>query len=230
MRIIGLSNDQVVFETVLPHGTDPYDLAAQQGYQVRRPCEAVRDNGDISLRLEVTAQEDQPQRCQHDQGRPAVHTDPGPMLADGETPVRRQRIAAYAVVRSARGLLATEFSDRTAVAGQWGLPGGGLDDGEQPTEAVVREIGEETQQLVELGRLITVQSAHWVGRAPTGVVEDFQAIRLVYAARCEQPTEPVVADVGGTTESARWVNLNDWATLNWTPGWRLILSEQLAGS
>ena len=39
-------------------------------------------------------------------------------------PVVRQRLAAYSIVLSDRGLLATEFSERTAVPGSWGLPGG----------------------------------------------------------------------------------------------------------
>jgi hypothetical protein len=38
----------------------------------------------------------------------------------------------------------------------------------------------------------------------------------------------VVVDVGGTTESARWVPLDAWRTLAWTPGWRLILQGRLA--
>ncbi len=37
-------------------------------------------------------------------------------------PPLRQRVAAYGIVLSERGLLATQFSDRTAVPGLWGLP------------------------------------------------------------------------------------------------------------
>ena len=61
-------------------------------------------------------------------------------------PVIRQRVAAYAVVVSEPGLLATEYSDRTAVAERWGMPGGGIDDHEEPDEAVLREVAEETSQ------------------------------------------------------------------------------------
>ena len=76
-----------------------------------------------------------------------------------------------------------------------------------------------------LDELVSVQTSHWVGRSPRGTLEDFQAVRLVYRATCPEPREPRVLDVGGTTESARWVPLAEWPTLSWTHNW-----EQLLGS
>jgi 8-oxo-dGTP pyrophosphatase MutT (NUDIX family) len=140
----------------------------------------------------------------------------------------RQRIAAYAIVTSSRGLLATEYSDRTAVSGRWGMPGGGIDDGEQPVDAVLREVAEETDQEIELGDLVVVQTSHWIGRSPRGTLEDFQAVRLIYRATCPRPTEPQVLDLGGTTESAVWVPLDAWPTLSWTNNWDQVLREQLS--
>jgi 8-oxo-dGTP pyrophosphatase MutT (NUDIX family) len=124
-------------------------------------------------------------------------------------------------------LLATEFSARTAVPGRWGMPGGGIDDHEQPRDAVLREVAEETQQVVTLGGLVEVQTSHWVGRSPRDTVEDYHAVRLIYTATCPHPTPPVVADVGGTTESARWVPLDQWSALSWTVGWRQVLQARL---
>ena len=66
--------------------------------------------------------------------------DPGLVLAEDDEPIVRQRVAAYAVVLSDLGLLATQYSGRTAVAGRWGMPGGGLDDAEEPTDGVLREV------------------------------------------------------------------------------------------
>jgi 8-oxo-dGTP diphosphatase len=42
----------------------------------------------------------------------------------------------------------------------WGLPGGGLDYGEQPEEAVVRELFEETGMKVEIEKLLFART--WV--------------------------------------------------------------------
>ena len=45
--------------------------------------------------------------------------------------------------------------------------GGGLEVGETPSAAVIREVNEETGQQMRIGRLIDVQSDHWIGRAPS---------------------------------------------------------------
>jgi 8-oxo-dGTP pyrophosphatase MutT (NUDIX family) len=44
--------------------------------------------------------------------------------------------------------------------GQWGLPGGAIDPGEEPAEAVVREVHEETGLLVQPTRIVGVYGGH----------------------------------------------------------------------
>ena len=145
-----------------------------------------------------------------------------------DEPVRPyQRIAAYAVVRSRRGLLGTECSPRTAVPGLWALPGGGLEPGESPAQAVTREVMEESGQRVRLNRIIDLQSDHWIGRSPTGVLEDFHALRIIYSATSENPTDPYVIDVGGTTQSAQWIPLWRWRRLSWGTATRMCLETHL---
>jgi hypothetical protein len=56
---------------------------------------------------------------------------------------------------------------------------------------------------------VDVGSAHFVGRSPTGRLEDFHGIRIVYRADVEQVREPEVLDVGGSTSQAAWVALAD---------------------
>ena len=230
MRVVGSTGDGAaaptveVFTAPLAHGVDPAVLAHDAGYAVVRPLSAARDaDGELELQLLVRPLAGEP--------RPAVPRrgqDANLQLPAGAEPEVRQRFAAYAVVTSSRGLLATQYSDRTAVSGRWGMPGGGIDDGEQPVDAVLREIAEETDQQVELGDLVVVQTSHWIGRSPRGTLEDFQAVRLIYRATCPQPREPRVLDLGGTTESARWVPLAAWSTLAWTHNWDQVLRELLA--
>lgn len=216
-------NGVVRFSAVLGHGADPEALAHEHGCTPVRPLEAWRDpDGTLVLRLLVAPGTDRAATSVATRGR-----DRDLVIPDGVVPEVRQRFAAYAVVRSPQGLLATEYSARTAVGGRWGMPGGGLDDGEEPTDAVLREVHEETSQTVVLGDLVRVQTAHWVGRSPRGTIEDFHAVRLIYLADCPDPTRPVVLDTGGTTESARWVLLEAWAEVAWTQNWRLALGELL---
>jgi 8-oxo-dGTP pyrophosphatase MutT (NUDIX family) len=211
------------FAVPLPHGADPTVVAYDQGWVVERPLDALRDDsGELVLRFAVRPVGEEGRPVQRPTGR-----DVGLELAAGEEPVVRQRVAAYGVVLSERGLLATQYSDRTAVDGRWGMPGGGIDAGEQPAATVVREVHEETAQTVELGELVTVQTSHWLGRSPHRRAEDFHAVRLVYRATCPTPADPVVLDIGGTTADARWVPLADWRTVNWTVNWRDALEQLL---
>jgi 8-oxo-dGTP pyrophosphatase MutT (NUDIX family) len=224
MKIIGVGPDGgVTFQDVLDHGIDPAGLAHDRGFIAIRPIDVVRDDhGELVLRLQV-----RPPTGEH---RPTIQPrgrDAGLVLTPDRPPVVRQRVAGYAVVLSARGLLATEFSNRTAIAGRWGMPGGGLDDHEQPEAAVLREVMEETSQIIRLGKLIKVHTSRWIGRNPDREVEDFHAVRLIYRAHCEAPTDPFVLDSDGTTRSARWVPVDSWETLHWTQNWHEVLAELL---
>lgn len=220
----GALEQSPVFERPLDHGQHPETAAHEAGYLLSRPLDARRDpsDGELVVRWVVLPADGHPAPDVPGRGE-----DSGIDLTD-VVPVPKQRVAAYALVRSARGLLATEFSDRTAAPGRWGLPGGGIEAREEPAEAVVREVVEETDQQVTLGALAAVQSSHWIGRSPGGVIQDFHAIRLVYLADCAAPTTPRVLDVDGTTASARWVSTRRWRRLAWTAGWRTLLASLLA--
>jgi 8-oxo-dGTP pyrophosphatase MutT (NUDIX family) len=224
VQVIGVTDDgQTAFTRELEQGGDPLVLAFDLGYVLNRPLDAVRNvDGDIDLRLSV-----RPRTGQRRPRRSGRSQDPGLDLGSVTELEVRQRVAAYVLVTSERGLLATEFSNRTSVPGRWGLPGGGIDEDEQPCDAVLREVAEETRQVVQLGELVGVQTSHWVGRSPRNTLEDYHAVRLVYEATCDRPTEPVVVDVGGTTESARWVPLEHWSDVAWTTGWRQLLKDRL---
>ncbi|MFZ2166810.1 MAG: NUDIX domain-containing protein [Propionibacteriaceae bacterium] len=226
MKIVGVAipGGTPVFSRTLAHGADPHRVAWELGFRIQRPLSVVGRGDELALTVLVTPHQRSvavlpPQRIRS--------MDPGLRLDRGVTPVRRQRIAAYAIVVSSAGLLATEFSDRTAVPGLWGLPGGGIDPDEVPAQAVQREVFEETGQDIELVCLLDLQTDHWIGRAPSGAIEDFHAVRIIYAALCPEPSEPVVHDAGGTTASTRWVEAAHWADLPWATGVRTLLERHL---
>ena len=86
----------------------------------------------------------------------------------------------------------------------WTLPGGGIEFGEHPDDAVVREVHEETGLDCRLGPPLWIGSAHRVvdrEQDPT----DMHSVRIVYDAwvAADAP-EPQVVEVDGSTVDARW--------------------------
>ncbi len=204
ITVVGTREGEVVTRFALAHGEDPAVGLAVRGW----PGTVVGVEGvlgDLTLRYAV---------------QPAAPLDPplgpeGPGLTDAERlgVDPHQRVAAYAVVVADDRLLLTQLAGYTGAEGRWNLPGGGLDPGESPTDGVVREVAEETGQVVDDVRLVDVMTQHWVGRSPRGL-EDYHAVRLLHTARCRRPTRPVVHDVGGSTSDARWVPLDDLGSVN----------------
>jgi 8-oxo-dGTP diphosphatase len=116
---------------------------------------------------------------------------------------RRQRVAAYALI--VRAGLAPSISETEL----WTLPGGGVEFGERPDDAVVREVHEETGLDCRLGRPLWVGSAHRVvdrGGEPT----ELHSIRIVYDAWVASDAPgPRVIEVDGSTIDARWLPVAD---------------------
>ncbi len=121
-------------------------------------------------------------------------------------PVTRQRLAAYALVLRGDDVLLTRNSVRGPYPGTWTLPGGGVDHGENPVVAVVREVAEETGLVATVGDLLGVHDEHFTGTAPTGVEEDFHGVHLVFAATVDG-ADPAVHEHEGTTDAVAWTPL-----------------------
>ena len=197
---------RVLLDRPLGHGEHPVDTMWRAGLRVLEETGVEHDPTKGCTTLLVDAV-------------PLTDADPAPttrmpgrdahlVVHPGEVPVSVQRLAVAALVRSSRGVLLAQLSARTNLAGWWTLPGGGVDPGETPIAALHREVFEETGQRIDPTGYLTTLVAHWVGRAPDGRLEDFHAVRLVFAADCSDPVDPVVHDVDGTTSAASWVSLD----------------------
>lgn len=122
---------------------------------------------------------------------------------------RMQRISAYAVIRRDDTVLLTRISPLGHHSGHWTLPGGGVDHGEPPAEALVREVAEECGVPCIVGRLLDVHDVHFEGTAPSGRQEDFHGVHLIYEASLPPGAEPQLAEVGGTTDQVAWIPVAD---------------------
>lgn len=118
---------------------------------------------------------------------------------------KRQRVAAYAVIIRDDHILLTRLSPLVTPDELWTLPGGGLDHGEDPRDAVIREIREETGLDAEVSDTARVYSAHMPQAWRSGRRVNAHAVRIVYDGWVPPGAPaPRVIEVDGSTIEAAW--------------------------
>jgi len=129
------------------------------------------------------------------------------------------RLAAYALLPPTRPdgrtddrVVLVEASRRSDLAGHWFLPGGGVDHGEHPDDAVVREVGEETGLQVRV--LGVRQVLTDVLDLPHRGVQ-VHTVRLVYAV--EVTGGVLGSEVDGSSEHLAVVTAAEAASLPLAP-------------
>lgn len=117
---------------------------------------------------------------------------------------RVQRVGAYGVcVDSEQRILLCRLTEVTNRPGWWTLPGGGVDFGERPRDAVVREVREETGLDGVAEELLEVDSIErFVKLDESDEPVEYHAVRVVY--RVSVTGGELVHEVSGTTDRAAW--------------------------
>jgi ADP-ribose pyrophosphatase YjhB (NUDIX family) len=132
---------------------------------------------------------------------------------------RGQRFAAYGLVTDPAGrVLLTLIADGFPGAGRWHLPGGGTDHGEQPVAAFLRELAEEAGQVGRVTGLLDVSHSRIPAAVgPEGYPVDWHAVRALFRAQVDAPTEARVTEAaGGSTARAAWFDRDRAARLRLT--------------
>jgi 8-oxo-dGTP diphosphatase len=124
-----------------------------------------------------------------------------------DAPRRQTRVAAYALCTDGDAILLSRIAPGATASsdGMWTLPGGGIDFGEHPRDAALRELSEETGLSGEIIELADVDSwaGHFVHPAD-GVPTDFHAIRIIYRVRITGGELRV--EVDGSSDACAWVS------------------------
>ncbi|MBE7702108.1 (deoxy)nucleoside triphosphate pyrophosphohydrolase [Oerskovia sp. Sa1BUA8] len=122
----------------------------------------------------------------------------------------RRLVVAAAVVddlTTPRLLLAARRSRPVELAGRWEFPGGKVDPGETPVDALHRELREELGVAVDLGEeLVGPDDGGWI-------ITDRHVMRLWLARIVGGEPEPLVEH-----DALRWLPAGEWGSVDWLDG------------
>ena len=110
------------------------------------------------------------------------------------------RLAAYGVIRRGDAILLCRISPSYPAAGMWTLPGGGIEFGEPPDVAALREVEEETGLIARITGEPRILSHTGVWRRPQPVA--YHHLRFVYPMEVIGGSERM--EVDGSTDACGW--------------------------
>ena len=121
------------------------------------------------------------------------------------------RLAAYGVIRRAGTLLLCRVAPGNLGEGLWTLPGGGLEFGEAPDAAVVREVEEETGLVARITGPPAIHSDTGTWPYSAGPVP-YHTVRFVYPMAIVGGSER--REVDGSTDDIGWFDLDELGAMS----------------
>ena len=119
-----------------------------------------------------------------------------------------QQVVGAAVVRDGR-VLAARRTTPAAAAGRWEFPGGKVEPGESPEEALVREVAEELGVRIEVRRWLA-------GAVPIGTAYELTVAVAAVVSGDPHPTEH---------DAVRWLAADELDDVDWLDPDRPFLAE-----
>ncbi|SIM71293.1 NUDIX hydrolase [Micromonospora cremea] len=124
---------------------------------------------------------------------------------------QRLRVASYAVCLRDGRLLLARWVSPDGSRRHWTLPGGGVEHAEDPFDAVVREVAEETGYQAQVEQLLGVNSrtrhVEWGDRGAA----ELHMLAVFYRARIIGGE--LRPETGGTTDLAQWMPMTQVAAV-----------------
>jgi 8-oxo-dGTP diphosphatase len=117
------------------------------------------------------------------------------------------RVGAHGVCIVGERMLMARVAPPLPDAGDWTIPGGGIDWGEAPEAAVVREFREETGVAATVEGLVGVFSQAYM-RSAERPRDSLHFMSIVFRVSADDRA-PLVHEVDGTTDLAAWIPLDE---------------------
>lgn len=112
------------------------------------------------------------------------------------------RVSAYALLVEESKILLCRLSPHVSATQEWTLPGGGLDFGEHPRDAAVREVLEECGLHISVSADAIIDSETFPNPSRT-----LQAIRIIF--RGQLLGGELTHETDGSTDRCAWFTCED---------------------
>lgn len=141
---------------------------------------------------------------------------------------RQSHLGVYALIR-AKGHTALILKSRGPYAGSWDLPGGKIEFGEAPIQALAREVREEVDLRILTATPLDILSIRASFESETGAATDLHHIGIVFACEVSAPDELRHTGDGQDVSESRWFPPSEVQELNLTPLAHAVLKQDEQG-
>lgn len=137
---------------------------------------------------------------------------------------RESHLGVYALV-SAKGSTALVLKSRGPYTGSWDLPGGKIEFGESPIQALAREIDEETGLQILTASPLANLSTCVSFENDNGEAVELHHIGIIFTCEATAPEALRHSGDDHDASEARWFPASEIQDLDLTPFARMILTK-----